>query len=458
MDKTEGTVISVKGQIAEVVFEQNPPEINDILVNDGTMLQIYATSAENTYYCLILTGREKLKAGFRLTSNREKLSVPVGEGVLGRVMDVFGNPMDGRGEIARYDTRPVYRKAVRYADISSKKEIWETGIKAIDFFAPLVKGGKIGLFGGAGVGKTVLLSEVLHNIVVLESTQGGARNVSVFAGCGERTREGLELYNELKERNILPYVSLIYGMMGENASIRFLTALGAISIAEHFRDVAERDVLFFIDNIFRFAQAGSELSTLTDTIPSEDGYQPTLNSEMAHFHERLSSTQKNFISTIEAIYVPSDDLLDQAVQSIYPYLDSIVTLSREVYQEGLFPAIDILTSNSSLINPETVGNDHYEALIAAQNILKKAEGLERMVTLVGESELSTENRTIYRRARIIRNYMSQPFFVVEDQTGKKGQYVPLIKTISDVKDILAGKFDQQDPAVFRNIGGVVNGK
>jgi len=454
----QGVIQTVSGQVAEVLFIKGFPVIHEMLedTEKRVLLQVFAASGENTYYCLILDGRTHLSRGLEVVATGETLSLPVGQQVLGRVMDIFGHELDGGKKLDHSIIKPVYGPAPKYHDIASKKEIWETGIKSIDFFAPLVKGGKIGLFGGAGVGKTILLTELLHNLLTLQKTTSKKntdnKRVSVFAGVGERVREGHELFHELKAKNVLEHVALIYGPMGESASMRFLTALAAVSVAEHFRDAEGFDVLFLMDNVFRFAQAGSELSTLTKTIPSEDGYQPTLTSEMAAFHERLTSTKKNVVSAIEAIYVPSDDLLDQGVQSIYPYLDSIITLSRDVYQEGIFPAIDLLHSSSSMISPENVGEEHYDALIAAQSILKKAAGLERMVALVGENELSAENKTVYRRARMLKNYMSQPFAVVEAQTGRKGEYVELKDTVADVQGIVRGDFDEIKPVDMYMIG------
>jgi len=455
--KIVGEVISVAGEIAEVKFSDGAPGLHDVLSVEGkdVLLQVYATTAEQeVYYCMILKGKDKLKHGTKVISQNLELSIPVGNTVLGRVMNIFGEPVDGKKPIDQTEKRPLLKKTPAYKTVSSDKKIWETGIKAIDFFAPLVRGGKLGLFGGAGVGKTILLSEILHNILLLKKIIVKKKTISVFAGVGERIREGQELYQELQERGVLPFVSLLFGPMGENASIRFLTALAGVSVAEYFRDECNEDVLFFIDNVFRFAQAGSELSTITKRIPSEDGYQPTLTSEMASIHERLVSTNKAALSSIEAIYVPSDDLTDSGVQSIYPYLDSIVTLSRDVYQMGRFPAIDILSSSSSTITPDMIGEKHYNCVVEALQILKKAKGLERMVALVGESELSAENKILYRRAQILLNYMSQPFFVAENQTGNKGEYVTLNKTITDVENILKGKYDDKRPEEFMMKGGL----
>jgi len=437
-----GKVVSVIGQVAEVFFEKDLPEINEVLTlkNDHKVtLYVFQSAGENIFYCTILIGRRKLRQGSILESQGKKLSMPVGSGFLGRVVDAFGNPIDDGGEIKAYKEKEVFSDAPGFKDISAKKEIWETGIKLIDFFAPLVKGGKMGLFGGAGVGKTILLTEIMHNVLNTKSETLKSKHndrVSVFAGVGERTREGQELYEELKSSGLLPKVSLMFGQMGENASIRYLTAMSAATLAEYFRDEEKKDVLFFIDNVFRFAQAGSEVSTLTKTIPSEDGYQATLASEMAMFHERIVSKNDEVVSAVEAIYVPSDDLLDAGVQSIYPYLDSVITLSRDIYQLGRFPAIDILSTSSRALSPGFVGRKHYDLALQALYILKKAKSLERMVALVGEGELSPENQRIYRTAKLIYEYMTQPFFVAEAQTGVPGKYVPLSETVLEMEKVL----------------------
>jgi F-type H+-transporting ATPase subunit beta len=457
----KGIIESVIGDVAQVKFSNYNPEIYEVLKaetkNGSAILYVYQSAAKGIFYCIILSGRRSLCRGTEVKGTGEKLTIPVGEKLLGRVIDVSGEPIDGLGKIKDCQSAEIFRGSPSLDEIKAERSVWETGIKIIDFFAPLVKGGKMGLFGGAGVGKTILLTEVMHNILNIKAktkSKDGKNHkaVSVFAGVGERTREGQELYEELKKSSLLPAVSLIYGQMGENASTRFLSAMAATSIAEYFRDIGDRDVLFFIDNVFRFAQAGSEIATLTNNIPSEDGYQATLASEMSLFHERLVSARGQGLSTVEAIYVPSDDLLDTGVQSIYPYLDSIITLSRDVYQEGRFPAIDVLSSSSKILSPEVVGEEHYKTVIEALAVIKNAQGLERMVDLVGEGELSPENQTIYRRAKLIKNYMTQPFFVAEDQTGRKGEFVALADTINDVKSILTGKYDSIDPETILFIG------
>jgi F-type H+-transporting ATPase subunit beta len=448
-----GKVKSIRGQIVEVEFLATAPNISDILVledDPSVKMQVYSSSDVSSYFCLLLSTTGNIARGSRVVNTHRPLSIGVGEAVLGRVIDLFGNAVDSGGVIPYAEERPIHRNTQNYSNIVTRQEILETGIKTIDLFCPLIKGGKLGLFGGAGVGKTVLLTEIIHNVITLRKE----KSISVFAGVGERIREGQELYEALAEGGVLPSVSLIFGPMSENSVIRFLTGYAAVTQAEYFRDDKGMDVLFFIDNIFRFAQAGNELSLLMNTIPSEDGYQATLVSEMASFHERLVSTEKNFISSIEAIYIPNDDILDQAVQSVLPYLDSSAVISRSIYQEGLLPAIDILSSTSSILNPEIVGEEHYSTATQAQSLLKKSVALERIVSLVGESELSNADRVTYDRAKKLRNYMTQNFFVTENQTGKKGAYVPLATTVSDVAAILEGKFDGVNAQKFLYIGSL----
>lgn len=450
-----GIIIGIQNQIIEIEFKDQPPNIHDVLVleiDKNVKMEVLRSSGDNSYYCLSLSSTDKLSRGLHVINTRKPIMIPVGKGILGRVMNIFGDPIDGKGEIVKEEEIPIYTEGLNYNAITQHKEILETGIKAIDFFSPVAKGGKIGLFGGAGVGKTLLLTEIIHNFIVLNKGKG----VSVFAGVGERIREGQELYETLAEKKVLPFVSLILGTMGENPAIRFLTGFTAVAIAEYFRDSLKKDVLFFIDNVFRFAQAGNELSVLTNTIPSEDGYQATLTSEMASFHERLVSSLNNSITSIEAIYIPNDDILDQGVQAIFPYLDSSVVLSRTIYQEGILPAVDLLASNSVNLNPETIGELHYEVSLKALNLLKQATALDRIASLVGESELSPSDQLIYERARKLRNYMTQNFFVAENQTGRKGAYVSRETTVADVNDLLNGKYDDLTDDKFSFIGSITD--
>lgn len=446
-----GKVVSVKGQIIEVEFTGEKPRIYDVLVykeDPEVKMEVYTSASPNSFFCLALTDMTKLHHGADVVNTGEPIKMPVGPEMLGRVVDTLGVPQDGQGAINVKEQRPIIAREVSFANIHIPNELLETGIKAVDFFTPIVKGGKVGLFGGAGVGKTVIISEVIHNLVILNPKE----NVTVFTGVGERTREGEELYETLKESKVMQGVSLIYGSMGENPAIRFRTAFTGVTLAEYYRDSLGKDVLFFIDNIFRFAQSGYELSTLINAIPSEGGYQSTLTSEMASFHERLVSTEKHAITTFEAIYVPADDLTDSGVQAIFPYLDSGIILSRAIYQEGRFPAIDLLGSTSSSLNAETVGEEHYQAALDAQTLLKKAVALERIVSLIGESELSTDDQLIYKRSKMLKNYMTQNFTVVEMQTEKKGVFVSVKDTVRDIQAILVGKVDSLKPEDLLFIG------
>ncbi len=448
-----GKIIAIQGQIVEVEFKGDQPNLHDILVLENDLsakMEVFASKENDRFFCLGMSSTYKMSRGMKVVNTKKPITVPVGMGVLGRVIDVFGQPLDGLGPIKKTSTLPIYRDSLALSSISYHQEILETGIKVLDLFSPILKGGKIGIFGGAGVGKTLLLTEMIHNVIGKHTD----KSVSVFAGVGERVREGQELYEALKQRGILPYVSLILGTMGENPSIRFLTAFTSVTLAEYFRDQLKKDVLFFIDNIFRFAQAGNELSILMNTIPSEDGYQATLSSEMAAFHERLTAGKEASISTIEAIYVPNDDILDQGVQAVFPYLDSTVVLSRERYQEGYLPAVDILSSSSSSLNPEIVGDLHYKVVLNAQSLLKEAASLQRIVSLVGESELSAEERISYERAKKLRNFMTQSFFVAESQTGRKGAYVPRQTVVEDVNALLNGKYDDISDEKFMFIGSI----
>lgn len=457
MTSSEGRIISIKGQIVEVEFLDTKPKIHEVLVakNDpDTKMEVYASASAKSFYCISLNPTKKLFRDSVVLNTHQTITIPVGKETLGRVIDIFGNPQDGKGNLQTTDKKSIFANNLNFAAIEIPRQTLETGIKVVDFFSPVLRGGKVGLFGGAGVGKTILLTEIINNVVVLNKST----NVSVFSGVGERTREGRELLESLEESKVIDGVSLIFGHMGENPAIRFRTALAGITLAEYFRDDLKKDVLFFLDNIFRFAQAGYELATLMNTIPSEGGYQATLSSEMGALHERLASTTKNSITTFEAIYVPADDITDSGVQAAFPYLDSSIVLSRSVYREGRFPAIDILSSASSALDSEIIGQDHYDALITSQALLKKAVSLERIVSLIGESELSPEDRIAYKRANILKNYMTQSFSVVASQTGKPGAYVAIKEAVKDVKAILEGKYDNVDPEKFLYITTIAKAK
>ncbi len=445
-----GTVISIVGQIVLVEFLSDKPSLHELLVmeNDSSvLLEVYSSAGQNRLFCLCLTFTHALYRGAVVNNTKQTLTIPVGQEVLGRVMNIFGEPLD-MGEPLLTNTRSsLFSHEVKLSDVARPKGILETGIKAIDFFSPILKGGKVGIFGGAGVGKTILLTELINNIVI----QRHENAVSVFAGVGERIRECRELYETFVESNVINSVSLIMATMGENPALRFRAAIAGVTLSEYFRDVLEKDVLFFIDNVFRYAQAGQELATVMNILPSEGGYQATLSSEMSQFHERLYSTSHS-VTTFEAVYVPGDDTMDYAVQLIYPYLDATITLSRNIYQEGRFPALDFFASQSSSIIPSVIGEEHYISLLEAQKLLKEAQALERIVSLLGESELSAENRQVYHRAKILQNYMTQDLHAVEHQTQRKGVYVPLKHTIQDVKKILNGAYDDREANSFLYLG------
>jgi F-type H+-transporting ATPase subunit beta len=447
----KGKILTINGQIAEVQFVDEMPQIHDILVLENNLeikMEVFTSASATSFFCLVLSPVTTLARGTIVLNTKQSLTLPMGDEVLGRVMDIFGNPQDGKGAINAHSMKPIFTRDVPFNQLATGSKILETGVKVLDFFCPILEGGKVGLFGGAGVGKTILLTEIIHNIVILNKNT----SISVFAGVGERTREGQELYESLGESGVLNSVSLIYGAMGENPAVRFRTAIAAVALAEYFRDEKKKNVLFFIDNVFRFAQAGYELATIMNSIPSEGGYQATLSSEMGLVHERLISTQEASITSFEAVYVPSDDITDHGVQSVFPYLDSTIVLSRSIYQEGRFPSVDMLSSTSGTLNSTTAGETHYKTFLASQSLLKKAVSLERIVSLIGQGELSKEDQQIYKRAQILKNYMTQNFFTVENQTGRKGVYVSRKDTVNDVRDILEGSYDQIDPDKFLHIG------
>lgn len=432
-----GEIVSVNGQVALAEFFGEKPKLHELLAleeSEESLMEVVGVSTEGFFICFVMSDTSGFYRGAKITRCSKSIEVPVGDVTLGRVMNVFGAPVDKKGEIKATEFRSIYAESPRLLERVVKKTIYETGIKAIDFFAPVMHGGKIGFIGGAGVGKSVLLTELIHNIAIYH------KGISVFAGIGERIREGKELYDLLQFNNVLGNVALVFGQMNENASIRFRVGFAAVTLAEYFRDTG-RDVLFFVDNVYRYVQAGNELSTQLNQIPSQDGYQATLDSEMASFQERIASTKKAAVTSVEAIYVPSDDITDQAVQSTFQYLNSIIVLSRDVAEAGRYPAIDLLNSSSSLIDPAIIGKKHYETFLEAQKILKQFGDLDRIVSIVGEGELSNQNRVLYHRAKKITNYMTQDFFVIQEFTGKHGVYVKIGDVVSDVADIIAGKAD-----------------
>lgn len=443
-----GKVVSIAGSVVLAEFFEEKPQVHELLITeDGSnaILEVHASESKDRMYCLALTGIDNIRRGTKLKGIGNTITVPVGEKVLGRVMNVFGEPIDyPEKPIEHVGVRSIFASDVQLSKVAAAGEILETGIKSIDFFSPILKGSKVGIFGGAGVGKTVLLSEIINNIVINNSED----YVSIFAGVGERIRECRELWETFADAQVLDRVSLVYATMGENPALRFRIAFAGVTLSEYFRDELKKDVIFFIDNIFRYAQAGLELSNIMSTMPGEGGYQATLLSEMAQFHERLYSSKQNAITSFEAVYVPGDDTLDTAVQAIFPYLDSSLVLSRSIYQEGRFPAVDLLASTSLAVNRNLVDRKHYDALMEARKVLEEAHSLERIVSLIGESELSEDKRKVYRRAKIVQNYMTQDLHSVEKQTHRPGVSVPLTKAVTFCERILAGEFDDRPPKEF----------
>jgi F-type H+-transporting ATPase subunit beta len=374
--------------------------------------------------------------------------MPVGKETLGRIFNVVGETIDGQGELKISKYYPIHRKPPQFIDQSTKTEIFETGIKVIDLICPFVKGGKVGLFGGAGVGKTVVVMELIHNIATVH---GG---VSVFAGVGERTREGNQLWLEMKESGVINKTAMVFGQMNEPPGARARVALAGLALAEYFRDEEGQDVLLFIDNIFRFTQAGSEVSALLGRIPSAVGYQPTLATEMGELQERITSTKKGSITSVQAVYVPADDLTDPAPATTFGHLDSTVVLSRSLAELGIYPAVDPLDSTSTILDPNIVGQEHYEVARNVQKVLQRYKDLQDIIAILGMEELSEEDKLIVMRARKIQKFLSQPFFVAEAFTGVEGRYVPLKETIRGFKEILEGLHDDKPESAFYMKGGI----
>src|SRR3989344_3837079 len=437
-EENTGKITGILGDVVEIEFPRDNPGRHELLtlVEDNTVkLEVYGSSPAGKIMALTYTEPTKLYRGAAVVRLFETISVPVGSQLLGRIIDVFGQPHDGKEPLKINKSRSIYGDPPNFQSIKVSSEILETGIKVIDFFTPFLKGGKIGLLGGAGVGKSVILSEFMHNVAVFH------KGISVFAGIGERIREAHEMIEDLTQINVLPNVTLVFGQMNERPAVRFRTGYTAATLAEYFRDDEDKDVLFFVDNAYRFIQAGNELSILMNTIPSEDGYQPTLSSDIGVFQERLVSAGNAHITSVEAIYVPADDFSDAGVQSLLPYFDSLVVLSREIAEEGRRPAVDVVASTSGLITRTLIGQRHYETYLEAQKVLSKFEYLDRIVSIAGEQELSPENRVIYRRARLLLNYMTQDFFMVKNQTGRPGVYVKRGEVVEDIADIVSGKID-----------------
>lgn len=436
--KMIGQINSVSGQIAQIAADENHyPEFLEILTsseNEGVKLEVFAQS-KNLLSCLILSNPTDLYRGMPIISTGAKLKIPVGQATLGRIINLFGQPQDNKEAIKTTEYLPIYSKTLPLNTLKSSLSLLETGIKAIDFLTPISKGGKIGFIGGAGVGKTILMTELLHNIT--KQHQG----VSVFAGVGERIREGQELFERLKVAGVLEKTALIIGQMNENAAIRFRIALAAATMAEYFRDVLKKDVLFFIDNIFRFIQAGNEVSAILGAVPSEQGYQATMQTEISTLQDRLISNQNASITSIQTVYVPSDELTDAGVSSIMSFLDTAIVLSRSATQLGLYPPIDLTESTSSTISKPFLGEEHFEVLTEFQKQLNHYYKLSHIVSIVGEAELSPTDRILFNRTKKIINFLTQPFFSAEIHSGRKGVYVSRGKAVKDIKLILSGKLD-----------------
>jgi len=447
-----GQIISIKGQVVEVEFLSYQPTIHNILIhpkNKAIKLEVYSSNQKNSYFCLSLTSNTLLHIGMKVTDSGKQFEIPTGSQILGRVIDIFGKTHDIGKSLQPTPSLPIYqRHSTDLQKILIPSKIIETGIKAIDFFCPILEGGKVGLFGGAGVGKTIVLTELINNLLL--KNKQAKDTLAVFSAVGERSREAQELYQHLKNTKAFQQLTLILGQMGENPVVRSRTAFAGASLATYLRDHFKKRVIFFMDNAYRFAQAGHELSILLNSIPSEDGYQPTLHSEMGQLHDRLTSTLSGSITAIEAVFVPSDDMTDQGVRAIFPYLDTFVILSRSIYQQGRLPAIDLLASTSIALNKSMVSSSHYNTYLKAKNLLEQAASLEKIVSLIGFSELSYENQIIYKRSLLLQNYMTQNLFTIESQTNKKGQYVPLTKTIQTVQEIIAGNYDAQDPEKIKS--------
>ncbi len=436
----EGQITQIMGPVVDVRFSDGDlPEIYNALevVTDGTkvVLEVSSHLGTNEVRAISMTSTDGLQRGQKVKNTGGPISVPVGPEVLGRMFDVVGDPIDEKSAPKGTKRYPIHRKAPEFKDQSQSTEILETGIKVVDLICPFLKGGKVGLFGGAGVGKTVVIQELIHNIA---SEHGG---YSIFAGVGERTREGNDLYKEMEDSGVLDKTALVFGQMNEPPGARARVALSALAMAEYFRDEEGRDLLLFIDNIFRFTQAGSEVSALLGRMPSAVGYQPTLATEMGNLQERITSTNKGSITSIQAVYVPADDLTDPAPATTFTHLDSTVSLSRPLSELGIYPAVDPLDSTSTILDPNIVGEEHYGVARAVQKVLQKYKDLQDIIAILGMDELSDDDKLTVSRARKIQKFLSQPFFVAEQFTGAPGIYVPVKNTIKSFKEILEGKYD-----------------
>jgi F-type H+-transporting ATPase subunit beta len=462
---SEGTIVRIVGPVVDVDFSESKtvPKIYDALEgtfevdeeNRRLVLEVQQDLGEGWVRAIAMSSTEGLKRGMKLTHTGEAISVPVGEGVLGRVFNVIGEPVDERGPVKFEKRYPIHRKAPSLLEQDTSASTLETGIKVIDLICPFAKGGKVGAFGGAGVGKTVVIMELINNIAK------GHGGFSVFAGVGERTREGNDLYNEMSEAGVIDQkdlskskVALVYGQMNEPPGARLRVGLTALAMAEYFRDEKNQDVLLFIDNIFRFSQAGSEVSALLGRTPSAVGYQPTLASEMGDLQERITSTNKGSITSFQAVYVPADDLTDPAPANTFAHLDSTIVLERAIAELGIYPAVDPLASTSKALSPEFVGQEHYDVARGVQRVLQRYKDLQDIISILGMDELSPEDKLTVYRARKIQRFLSQPFHVAEVFTGKEGKYVSTKETIRGFKEILEGKHDDVPEQNFYMRGGI----
>ncbi|HCT85538.1 MAG: F0F1 ATP synthase subunit beta [Candidatus Margulisiibacteriota bacterium] len=453
MSKKIGKIMQIIGPVVDIQFAQaDLPKIFDAIhINKDDTLLVMETIqhlGNNTVRCIAMESTDGLVRGAEAVNTGEPIKVPVGAETLGRMINVIGQTIDGKGPIKTSNLFSIHRSAPKLVDQSTETTIYETGIKVIDLLAPYPKGGKIGLFGGAGVGKTVLIMELINNIVV---EHGG---YSVFAGVGERTREGNDLWLSMKQSGVIDKTALVFGQMNEPPGARFRVALTALTIAEYFRDVESKDVLLFIDNIFRFVQAGSEVSALLGRMPSAVGYQPTLSTDVGSLEERITSTKKGAITSVQAVYVPADDLTDPAPAVTFAHLDATTVLSRQIVELGIYPAVDPLESTSTILDPRVIGEDHYNVANEVKHLLQRYRELQDIIKILGMEELSDEDKVTVNRARKIQRFLSQPFFVAEEFTGRAGKYVSKEDTIRSFTDIVSGKYDSIPEQAFYMVGNI----
>ncbi|MEY8303809.1 F0F1 ATP synthase subunit beta [Anaerosalibacter bizertensis] len=448
-----GKIVQVIGPVVDIRFsEENLPNLlNAIEIDnngDKLVVEVAQHIGDDTVRCIAMGATDGLKRGTDAVDTGEPIAVPVGKETLGRLFNVLGEPIDEKGEVGAKNVSPIHKPAPSFEEQETSKEIFETGIKVVDLIAPYSKGGKIGLFGGAGVGKTVLIQELINNIA---TKHGG---LSVFTGVGERTREGNDLYYEMAESGVIDKTALVFGQMNEPPGARMRVGLTGLTMAEYFRDQEGQDVLLFIDNIFRFTQAGSEVSALLGRMPSAVGYQPTLATEMGQLQERITSTKKGSITSVQAIYVPADDLTDPAPATAFAHLDATTVLSRQIAELGIYPAVDPLDSTSRILDPSVVGEEHYEVARGVQEVLQRYKDLQDIIAILGIDELSDEDKLTVSRARKIQRFLSQPFYVAEQFTGMEGKYVPIKETVRGFKEILEGKHDDLPERAFFMVGTI----